>query len=61
MNCWKDGQAKIDALANAKIIPITNGKDKDGKDIIIGYQQTPEFDALITEMEKYQGEENFQN
>ncbi|AVN60122.1 hypothetical protein CG007_00540 [Mesoplasma entomophilum] len=63
VNLWtaeKDGQAKIDALANAKIIPITNGKDKDGKDIIIDYQPTPEFDALITEMEKYQGEENFQ-
>ncbi|ATZ20627.1 oligopeptide ABC transporter substrate-binding protein OppA [Mesoplasma coleopterae] len=59
VNLWtaeEGGQAKIDALANAKINPILDeNKKPTGK-----YESTPEFDALITEIKKYQGEDNFQ-
>ncbi|ATZ17707.1 oligopeptide ABC transporter substrate-binding protein OppA [Mesoplasma melaleucae] len=61
VNLWsatEEGQAKINKLAAAKIDAIT--EEKDGKEVITGYNRIQEFDNLITEIKYYTTEANFQ-
>ncbi|ATI73744.1 oligopeptide ABC transporter substrate-binding protein OppA [Mesoplasma florum] len=59
INLWtatKDGQDIINKLADAKLNPILDVNGNPTGE----YDRTPEFDNLIAEMKKYQGETAFQ-